>query len=241
MQEIKLDVHVRQETGSAQVRNMRRGDFVPGIVYGGETKPTAIKVDRRLFERIRRGHEGENIIFHLNVLEGDKKLRDYIAIVKEEQHDPVTDSLLHLDFNRISLKKKIDVKVPIVGKGEPVGVKQDGGSLDHVLWELEITCLPTQIPKNIEIDVSALKIGDSIHVKDLRLPEGVTTKQNVESIVFHVVPPMKEEVAVAETAPTEVEVLKEKKDKEPAKAADGKAEGDKKPEASAKPKAEEKK
>ncbi len=240
MQEIKLDVHVRQETGSARVKNMRRGDFVPGIVYGGETKPTAIKVDRRSFERIRRGHEGENIIFHLNVLEGEKKLRDDIAIVKEEQHDPVTDDLLHLDFNRISLKKKMEFKVPIIAKGEPIGVKQDGGSLDHVLWELDVICLPTEIPKSIEADVSQLKIGDSIHIKDLRMPEGVTTKQNPDSIVFHVVPPMKEEVAApVEAAPTEVEVLKEKKD--PAKKEEGKVEGDKKPAAEAKPKAEEKK
>ena len=211
MKEIHLDVQVRNTAGTRRIKALRRMGFIPGIVYGGRLKPTVIQFERKALEHIRRLYHGE-VIFHLNVMEGDKKLREYATIVKEEQHDPVTDRVVHIDFNRISLTEKIEVKVPISAKGEAVGVKQDGGSLDHVMWELTVTCLPTQIPDQLEIDVTSLKIGDSIHLKDIKLPEGVTTKVDLESIVFKVVPPMKEDVATVEEK-VEVEVIKEKKEK----------------------------
>ena len=229
MEEIQLDAQVRDEVGTRKIRGIRRNHAIPAVIYGGREKATAIKVDRTSFERIERSHKGGNVIFRLNVLKGDKKVKDYSAIVKETQYDPVTDVILHIDFHRISLTKEIEVKVPIVAKGEAIGVKQDGGSLDHHLWELTVVCLPTKIPQRIEVDISSLKIHDSIHVKDLALPEGVKTKQDTELIVFTVIPPMKEEVAVeAEAAaPTEPEVIKEKKEEVKTKA----PEGQEKPEA----------
>ena len=240
MEELKLDVQVRKETGTRKVRGIRRNNAIPAVVYGGKEKTTPIQVNRKDFERIERTHRSESVIFRLNIMDGDKKLKDYSAIVKEVQHHPVSDTALHIDFNRISLTKEIEVKVPIIAKGETVGVKQDGGSLDHVLWELEVICLPTKIPNNIEVDVSSLKINDTIHIKDLRLPEGVKTKHDPESIVFMVAPPMKEvpvaEVAT-EAAATEPEVIKEKKDKEEAKQP---AEAQDKPKAESKDKAKEK-
>ena len=146
-------------------------------------------------------------------MEEGKKIGDYLAMVKEEQRDPVDDHVLHIDFKRISLTEKISVKVRTVSKGDAVGVKQDGGSLEHVLWELEVVCLPTQIPQSLEADVSHLKIGDSIYVRDFKLPEGVTTKQSPDTIVFTVVPPMKEELAQPTPATgAEPEVIKEKKE-----------------------------
>lgn len=212
MEEVKLDVQVRAEMGKTKVKAVRQGDFVPGIVYGGDSEPTAIKLDRRTYDRIRRQHHGESIVFHLNILEGANKLKDYSAIVKEEQHDPVTDKILHVDFKRISLQEEIEVEVPLTAKGEPIGVKKGGGSLEHVLWELEVICLPMDIPQHIDVDVSALEIGDVIQVKDLALPAGVKTKQDPESIVFSVAPPMKEEEAPAEGADAkEPELIKPKK------------------------------
>ncbi len=226
MEELKLDVQVRTELGSRKIGSVRRENFIPAVVYGGREKSTPIKVGRKDFERIERTHKGENIIFHLNVLEGAKKLKDYPAIIKEIQHHPVSDTALHIDFNRISLTEEIEVKVPIVSKGEAVGVKQEGGALDHILWELDVVCLPTKIPQDIEVDVTAMKLNDSIYVKDLRLPEGVKTKHNVEAIVFTVSPPMKEitpeAAAAAEaTAASEPEVTKEKKEEPKEKAAEG--------------------
>lgn len=236
MEELKLEVQVREEVGTRKTRGIRRNNFIPAVVYGSKEKTTSIKVDRKEFERIERLRRGENIIFHLNIMQGEKKLKDYSAIIKETQLDPVTDMVLHIDFNRISLTQEIEVKVPIVAKGDSIGVKQDGGSLDHILWELEVTCLPTKIPHHIEVEVSHLKLNESVHVKDLKLPEGVKTKQNPEAIVITVTPPMKEvtpEQAAAEGAPTEPEVIKEKKVE--AKA-EGAAEGQEKPKAEAKEK-----
>jgi len=212
MELVDLDVQVRNETGSGKAKAIRRGEFVPAIVYGSKKAPTAVKVSRKIYERIRRAHHGENIIFRVNIFEGDKKLLDYSAIVKEEQHHPVSDQILHIDFNRISLTEKITVKVSIQAQGEAIGVKRDSGSLEHVLWELDIICLPTQIPNHLDVDVSKLEIGDSIHVKDIKLPEGVTTKHDPESMVLTVVPPMKEETPVEGAPVAELEVIKEKKE-----------------------------
>jgi len=213
MEEIKLDVQVREEIGSRQLKVVRGEDMIPGIVYGGGKKNTVVKIDRRTFERIRRQHEGESIILHLNVLEGEKKLRDYSVIVTEEQHNPVSEDIMHIDFKRISLKEEIEVKVPVKTLGEPIGVKQGGGSVDHHLWELDVICLPTDMPERIDIDVSELEIGQAVHVKDLPLPEGVKTNHDPEDIVASVVPPMKEEEEVpVEDEDAEPEVIGEKKE-----------------------------
>ncbi len=236
MEELKLDVQVREEVGTRKTRGIRRNNFIPAVVYGSKEKTTAIKVDKKEFERIERLHRGENVIFHLNIMQGEKKLKDYSAIIKDVQHNPVTDATLHIDFNRISLTTEIEVKVPIVAKGESAGVKQDGGSLDHLLWELEVVCLPTKIPHHIEFDVSQLKLNESVHVRDLKLPEGVKTEHDPNAIVFTISPPMKEvtaEEAAAEGAPTEPEVIKEKKLDEKAAAA---GEAPEKPKAEAKEK-----
>jgi large subunit ribosomal protein L25 len=224
MEEIKLDVQVRDRVGTRKIRAVRREDCVPAIVYGDSQKPTAIKVDRRKYEKVVRHHRGENLLFHLNVLDGEKSIKDYAAIVKEEQLHPVSDKIVHIDFFRINLNKEIEVKVKIVAKGEPIGVKQDGGSLEHILWELDVVCLPTKIPQKIEIEVSHLKIGDAVHVHEIKLPEGVHTKHDPESVLITVVAPMKEEAAPVEGAPVEVEVTKEKKPKEGEVAAAPKAE-----------------
>jgi large subunit ribosomal protein L25 len=226
MDEIKLDVQIRSEIGSRQVKAVHRDDQVPAIVYGGKKKtPTAIKVDRRAYERIMRHHQGQSVVFHLNVLEGDKKLRDYSVIVKEEQHNPVSDALQHIDFHRISLTEVLEVKVPLVAKGEAPGVKNDGGSLDHTMWELDVVCLPTNIPEKIELDVSELNINEAIHLKDIVLPEGVTTKHDPEAILVSVVPPMKEvEVPVEGDEDIEPEVIDGKKAEEAEEVSEEKSE-----------------
>ncbi len=212
MEEIKLEVQLRKKVGTRSVKSVRREGFIPAIVYGGERKdPTAIKVNQRKYEKVMRAHQGESVVFHLNVMEGEKKLRDYAAIVKEEQHHPVSEDLIHVDFNRISLDKEIEVTVPISAKGEAIGVKQEGGSLDQALWELSISCLPMKIPVKFEIDVSHLNIGNAIHVSDIVLPDGVVSKNDTEAIVFSVVPPMREAQDLEqEESSQEPEVIGEK-------------------------------
>lgn len=226
MDEIKLDVQIRNQIGSRKIKAIRKENYVPAIVYGGKKRgPTSIKVDRRAYEHVMRLHQGQSVVFHLNVLEGEKKLRDYSVIVKEEQHEPVSDDLLHIDFHRISLTEEIEVKVSVSTKGEAVGVKEGGGSLDHALWELDIICLPTNIPEKIEIDISGLNIGDAIHIKDIVLPEGVVTKHDPEAILASVVPPMKEvEAPVEGEEEGEPEVIGEKAEGEGEEKAEEKAE-----------------
>lgn len=218
MEQIKLDVQLRAEVGKEKSHKIRQADGIPAVLYGGKGKPAPITVDRRAFDRISRSHRGESIIFHINVLDKEKAVQDSPAIVKEIQYHPVNDHITHIDFVRISLKEKIEVKVPVIVQGEAVGVKKDGGALEHHLWEIKVICLPTQIPKHIDIDVSNLEINQSILVKDLVLPDGVTAHHDPETIVVTVAPPTKEEVAApaegAEAAATEPEVTKEKKKEE---------------------------
>jgi len=211
MEAIKLDVQTRKEIGTRNIKALRAKDFIPGIVYGMDEDATAIKLEKRSYEKIKRAHKGQSLVFQLNILEDEKTLGEFATIVKEEQLNPVTDRLVHIDFKRISLTEEIEVVIPVVAKGEPAGVKSEGGSLDHLIWELDVFCMPMSIPEKIEIDVSHLKVGDAIHVKDIIFPANVKTHHDPETVVFSVVPPRKEE---EELEATEPEVTKEKKSKE---------------------------
>ena len=226
MEQINFDVQIRKTTGSAKSRQARRLNLIPGIVYGGNSKPTVIQADRKAYDRIYRQHAGESLIYHLNLIDEGKKVSDFPAIIKDIQLHPVTDEVIHIDFSRISLDKEIEIKVKVLVKGEAVGVKRDGGTLEHLMWELDIICLPTNIPHHLEADVTNLGVHDSIHVKDLVLPKGVRTKHDPESVVITIAGSMREEVATpaegeAAAAGSEPEVLKEKKKEEGAEAAAG--------------------
>ncbi len=215
MEEIQFSVQLRTKTGKGESRDCRKEGLVPCVVYGGEDAPVLIKVDRRAFNRIERTHKGQSFILHLNILEGEAKFKDYPVLVKDIQYDPVTDEIRHIDFIRISLTEKVEVKVPLHLKGEAIGVKE-GGSLEHHLWEIDVVCLPTQIPTQINIDVSALKMHDVIHVRDIVFPADVHTEHDPEAAVVSVVPATRdvEEEQAEEASSTEPEVTKEKKKEE---------------------------
>jgi len=214
MEEIFLDVQPRQESGKSAANRLRREGFIPAVVYKDGQEAMALKVSHHDFIRMMHQHHVENIIISLRVGE-DKKQKVRTCMIKELQYDPVHDDLLHVDFQEISLTEAIKVNVPVVSKGEPIGVKQEGGSLEHILWEVEVECLPTQIPKNFEADVTNLKMGDSIHLKDIPVPSGVKVLTDPESVVFQVSAPMKEELPaepVEGEEKQEPEVIKEKKE-----------------------------
>ena len=231
MEEIKLDVQIRSEVGKTKINKIRAKNLVPAIIYGAKKKPTPIKVEKGAYEKIMRVHHGASVLFHLNVMEGDKKLKDYSAIVREEQHDPVKDDLLHIDFQRISLTEEIEVQVRVHPKGEAIGVKKEGGSVDQPIHELDIICLPTNIPEQIEVDISQMVIGDAVHVADLKLPAGVRTKHDPEAMVLSIVPPMKEEELEPRAAEGEPEVISEKKEGEAEKEEVAEEKPEEKPEA----------
>ena len=146
---------------------------------------------------------GENALITLDITGGTKPAKKTV-IVQEIQLDPLSDEILHVDFHEISLKEKIKVKVPVQIKGEAEGVKE-GGVLNQVLWDMEVECLPTDIPEHIIIKVNDLKVNDAIHVKEVNVPEGSKFLDDAENVVVAVVPPQAEEPEEVEEAVEEVE------------------------------------
>jgi large subunit ribosomal protein L25 len=214
MEEIFLDAETREETGRAKANDLRRKNFIPAVVYGEGKETQSIKVSHRELLRLIHEHRSENMVINLRIKD-DKKKKARPCLIKDVQYDPVKSNIIHVDFNEISLTKAIKVSVPVTVKGEPVGVKQEGGSLEHILWEIEVECLPTDIPKHFEVDVSQLKIGDSVFIKDLAIPANVKVLNDIESIIVTVSAPMKEEApaeAVEGEEKKEPEVIKEKKE-----------------------------
>lgn len=214
MEEIILEVEARDAIGRAKAKDLREGGFIPAVIYGQGQASAAIKISHSAFVKLVHQHRVENAILTLK-LKDEKKSKGKACIIKEIQYHPLHGDILHVDFNEISLTKAIKVNVPVAAQGEPAGVKQEGGSLEHILWEIEVECLPTEIPQNVEVDVSQMKIGDSIYVKDLKLPAGVKILNDPEAIVLTVSEPMKEEVAAAPVEGEEAkepEVIKEKKE-----------------------------
>jgi len=215
MEEIFLDVEIRKEIGSGKAKGLRDAGFIPAVIYGQDKDAQAVKVSHKQLLQLLHQRGLENVVINLKIKD-DKKSKGRPCLIKELQHDPVKGDIIHVDFNEISLTEVIKVNVPVVAKGEPAGVKQEGGSLEHILWEIEVECLPTDIPKGIEVDVSALKIGDSVHIKDINFPANIKVLTSTEAIVLSVAAPIKEEVVAPEAVEgeekQEPEVIKEKKE-----------------------------
>lgn len=214
MERIILEVQLREEIGKSKVKHLKDQGLLPAVVYKKGKEALAIKIARSDFLHLVHQHRPESVVIDLKIKDA-KKEKDKTCLIKEIQYDPITDDIMHADFNEISLTENIKISVPVVAKGEPVGVKQEGGSLEHILWEVEIECLPTDIPKEIEVDVSNLKIGDSIHIKDIVFPANIKVLNAPEVRVLTVASPMKEEVvepALEGEVAQEPEVIKEKKE-----------------------------
>ncbi len=242
MEQIALVAEVRKEAGKQANKHLRQQGLIPAVVYRHGKETVSLKVVDRELYRVLRTERGENVLIALTVSGevNSGKAKDRLVMIKEIQHGPLDGSILHVDFHEISLSEKLKVNVPIVAKGEAAGVKQDGGVLEHTLREVEAECLPTQIPEHFEVDVTALKIGDSLQVKDLATPEGVRILTDPLLTIFTVKPPFVEKPAEevsAEGAVAEPEVIKQKKEEEVAEEGEGKKkapageESKKKPEA----------
>lgn len=158
----------RQGAGKGAARAGRRSGRVPGILYGHGEESVSVSVDALELNRLIQSISVENTIVDLKV-KGEKD--PFKVLIREVQRHPYRDDLLHIDFFHIAMDEKIHVEVPVILVGVPIGVKDKGGVIDHQLREIEINCLPANIPEKIEIDVSELDIGNSIHVEDLELPD----------------------------------------------------------------------
>jgi len=213
MKTIELNVERREETGKNEARRSRARGRIPAVVYGAGKPTVPIALDRKALTDAFRKGAGENAIFLLKLAGSDQTRH---AMIRELARDPVSREALHIDFVRVLMDTKIRVKVPIEVVGLAKGVKSEGGILDFVTREVEIECLPGNIPAHLPIDVSELGIGDALRIASLPPVEGVTVVDDPEKVLVHVTHPTQEkepEVAAAEAAaePTEPEVLKKGK------------------------------
>lgn len=210
MKEIKLEVKTRHNVGTSVAKRLRKNGKIPAVVYGAGEKPIPLELEQKNLLSILRSGLGENVIINLNI---DDEKKEKKVLIKEIQHDPVWGDILHVDFQQISMKKKIKLSIPLHLVGTAIGV-DEGGILQHATRELEIECLPTDIPEKVEVDVSELNIGDAIHVRDLKL-EKVVILSDSDTSVVSVVPPtvFKEEVKVVEEEVAEPEVVGEEAEK----------------------------
>ena len=195
--EATLNVEKRETRGKNEARRLRASGRIPAVVYGTDkNKATAIAVDPKVLLRILHSDSGVNTLIGLEGadLAGGK------VLVKDFQLDPIDHKLLHADFYAIAMDKLLTVTVPIVIKGEPKGVKQQGGLVDFVSREIEVECLPTDIPQHIDIDISELMLHQGIRVRDLPKDGKWKAVSEPDLMIVHVVPPKAEEVATPEAA-----------------------------------------
>ena len=195
--QVKLKVEPRSETGRSAARRLKARGIVPAVVYGGKEKSQPLQVSARDINAMLSHASGENILVELEIA-GQKATRP--ALLQEVQHSPLGGDVLHVDFHAISMDEKIQADVPLEPLGVPNGVKNFGGLLEQNLRVLAIECLPRDLPDKITADVSALNIGDSIHVRDIKLPSGVTAKVPADLTAFSVMAPAVEEEPVAAEA-----------------------------------------
>jgi large subunit ribosomal protein L25 len=217
MKTILLKAEQRTETGKGGARTLRRRGIMPAVIYAGG-KATPIKFEKKEIVKLISSGVGEHAIINIEFSKDGGKPAEHPALMKEYQTDPVSNELLHVDFMEISLKDKIKISIPIVITKEPVSIKA-GGIMEHHIREVEVECLPTQIPDSIEIDASAVEIGHSLHVSDIKPMEGIRIVTSPQMVIMNVAAPKVEEVAAetAEAAPAEPEVLKAKAKEEGAK------------------------
>jgi large subunit ribosomal protein L25 len=212
---ISLKGERRESLGKGGARKSRAAGLIPGVLYGHGEDPVAVSIEGRAFQLALHHHEGGNAIVNL-ALAGS----EHTALIRDVQYDPINHAVLHLDFQRISLTEEVEVSVTVHMVGTPVGVKDGGGILETIVREVEVRCLPTAIPNAIDIDVTALNIGDSVHARDLSAP-GVTILTDPDATIATVVPPtVMEEVAAPEVTPGEAAepevIAKGKKEEEEA-------------------------
>jgi large subunit ribosomal protein L25 len=207
--QVKLTAERRTATGRSAVRKLKAAGSVPAVMYGSKDKPEALQVSKRDINALLSHAAGENILVELEIA-GKTRL----ALVQEVQHAPLGGAVLHIDFHAVSQDEVIEADVPLEPIGTANGVKNMGGLLEQNLRTLAIECLPRDLPDVLRVDVAELNIGDSIHVREIQLPAGVTTRIQPDLTVFSVLAPTVEEEPVAATAEAAAgpEVIKEKKE-----------------------------
>ena len=214
--QVKLIARPRTVSGRNAVKTVRARGAVPAVIYGARTTPSNLEVTRRDIEIILSHSVGENILVDLEIQDGSK-VTNQLTLIQEVQHHPIRRQILHVDFHAVSMTDKINAEISVEPFGESDGVKNFGGLLEQNIRSVSISCLPQNLPELIKVDISAIKVGDSLHVRDLVLPEGVEVNDDADLTVFIVAEPNVAEATPASGAAKAPEVIKEKKVEAPAK------------------------
>jgi large subunit ribosomal protein L25 len=186
LEQFELKAKIRKTIGNGPARVLRRDGRIPAVLYGPKTEPALLSVEIRDLEQIfKTGNVGQ-VLLNLVIQNGQESTRP--AMIKELQTHPVSGKFLHIDFYEIDLERKIRVGVPIVTTGQPIGI-ENGGLLQIVRREIEVLCLPTQIPEDIEVDVTDLDVGDSIHVEEIQVEGDAEIPADVNFTVITILAP----------------------------------------------------
>jgi len=213
-QQAKLTAQRRTQVGRNAIKKIKAAGMVPGVIYGSAQEPVNLQINGRELLNVLSHASGENILVELEILDGGEK-QNALAMIQEIQHHPLQREILHVDFHAVSANETVSAEVPIETVGEAVGVKVHGGLLEHILRYLEVECLPADLPQVIEVDVTTLDVGQSLHVRELKLPPGVEAITDAEQTVVAVVESrVEEEVVEPLVTPTAPEVITAKKPEE---------------------------
>lgn len=199
METLEIQVDAREPGSKHKARRLRRGGKIPAILYGPRTQPLPLEIDTKLFSSRVAGLEGSHLV---RLKSASTALADKVALVKEVQYHPITGEVVHTDLYEVDLTATIQVHVPLHFVGKAQGVVR-GGILQPVVREIEVECLPLDIPEFFNVEVSGLDIGDSVHIEDLPMPTGVSAIYESNFALVTVVPPTVEEAPTAAVAPAE--------------------------------------
>lgn len=208
MLEVKIKTNKRTKVGKQQANYLRKNGLIPAILYGHGEETINISIPEKEFCHLLQKEKGENIIIEIE-LPGDKIKK---TIIKEIQRNPVTSRILHVDFQHLIMTEKVHMQVPIILTGTPEGIKS-GGVLEHLLRKINIKCLPKDIPPHIEVEVSELKLGDSVHISDLSVENVEILEEPTETVTTIIIPKIVKE-EVKEEVVEEVKEEEEKKEPE---------------------------
>jgi large subunit ribosomal protein L25 len=197
----------KEELKKNSSRRLRNNGFIPAVIYGQAIEPVCIKIDSKKLKEILKGRSITNLILDMKITENGKDAKGNskeIAIIKEVQKDPIKGNFLHLDFLRIQMEKEVETSVHIVilNEEESIGIKDEGGVVQHGLRELHISCLPMDIPENITYDIKELTMGHSVKVSEFVVKEGIKILNDPEEVVVSIIHPTH---LVVEEAPVEEE------------------------------------
>ena len=213
MKSVSLNAYPRSQSRRAGAKTLRQSGRIPAVIYGGQTQAQKLEVVAKELSDLLHHAASENLLLDLSVEQDPRPKR--LALLQEVQHHALNGKVLHVDFHEVAENEKVTIMVPVETAGEAVGVKTDGGVLEHVLFKIKVRGLPKDLPEVLTLDVSHLKIGEAIHIGDIKPPAGVEILGDKHiSVIAVAAPRAEEEVAPVEGAAAagEVEMIKEKKE-----------------------------